>query len=294
VTSEVWPLVTRYFGRIPKGSLRAEEVVTQEPAQSGEKRFTASAETSPTLRVWWHAVPFVHKDRPAFVVLADLLSGRTGRLFKGLVLSRKVANTASAEMDAKKYAGIFEVEATVKEGSEPLAVEKAIDEEIASLQRTEVPPEELQKVQNETKANAYRRLASPFYIGLQLLWYDGLGDWREINRTSEATEAVTAADILRLARDYLTRENRTVGTFLRKEPPPGGHSGLEALPEGVRRMVEGGIAEIDKETDPKALRDGIGQLREREAHVPEDVRPAIEIMIHRAEERLLALEKAHP
>jgi predicted Zn-dependent peptidase len=39
-------------------------------------------------------------------------------------------------------------------------------------------------------------------------------------------DAVTAADIQRVARTYLTRENRTVGIFLRKaapaQPAPGG------------------------------------------------------------------------
>ena len=37
------------------------------------------------------------------------------------------------------------------------------------------PDAELQKVKNQAKANAYRRLSSPFFIHLQLMYYDGLG-----------------------------------------------------------------------------------------------------------------------
>ena len=53
----------RYFGRIPRGTTDPPEVVTDEPKQIGEKRYNAEAETPPTVRVWWHAVPFIHRDR---------------------------------------------------------------------------------------------------------------------------------------------------------------------------------------------------------------------------------------
>jgi predicted Zn-dependent peptidase len=298
VTAEVWPLLTRYFGRIPRGGVKASEVVTEEPAQLGEKRFNAAAETSPTVRMWWHGVPFLHKDRPVLELMSYLLSFRTGRLYKSLVLSRKIANEASATLDVKKYGGIFEIEATVKDGSEPAAVEKAIDEEIEAIQKTPVPPDELEKVKNEAEADAYRRLTSPFFIALQLMAYDALGDWREINLLSGEMARVSAEDIRRVAAAYLTKDNRTVGTFVRlPKPAPGGTAGdrdLAGLPEGVRSMVASGIAHIEKETDPRAVRDGIAQLKARKDTVPPEMKPAIELMIRRAEERLAVLEKEKP
>jgi predicted Zn-dependent peptidase len=90
----VRPLLERYFGRIPHGKTEPPEVVTSEPPQIGEKRFNAEAETSPTVRVWYHAVPFIHKDRTVVDLVTDVLSGRTGRLYKGLVTGRQVANDA--------------------------------------------------------------------------------------------------------------------------------------------------------------------------------------------------------
>ncbi len=105
----------------------------------------------------------------------------------------------------------------MKDGKEPAAVEAAVYEEIETLQKEPVPAEELQKVKNQAKANAYRRLSSPFFIDVQLLLYDGLGDWRYINTSADKVDAVTAADLQRVAREYLTAENRTVGVFLRKE-----------------------------------------------------------------------------
>jgi predicted Zn-dependent peptidase len=107
----------------------------------------------------------------------------------------------------------------VKDGKDPAAVEAAIYEEIERIQRDGLPPEELQKVKNQGKALAYRRLSSPAAILFQLLQYDALGDWRYINSYADEVDAATAADLQRVARAHLVKENRTVGVFLRK---PGG------------------------------------------------------------------------
>lgn len=230
-TAEVRPLVERYFGRIPRGTTDPPEVVTEEPKQIGEKRYNADAETAPTVRIWYHSVPFVHKDRTVVDLLSDVMSGRTGRLYKGLVQGREVANEVSASVDLKKYAGIFQIEAVVKDGKEPAAVEKALYEELDRLAREPVPAEELQKVKNQAKANAYRRLSSPFFIALQLMYYDGVGDWRYINTYSDEVDRVTAADLQRVAKETFARENRTVGVFLRKEG---------TAPEPAAPAAEGG------------------------------------------------------
>src|SRR4029450_11020633 len=126
----VRPLLERYFGRVPRGKTEPPEGVTTEPAQIGEKRFSAEAETSPTVRVWYHSVPFIHKDRTVMDLVTDVLSGRTGRLYKGLVTGRQVANDASASVDLKKYDGLIQVESTVKDGKDPAAVEQALYREL--------------------------------------------------------------------------------------------------------------------------------------------------------------------
>jgi predicted Zn-dependent peptidase len=215
-TAEVRPLIERYFGRVPRGRVDPPPVVTAEPRQIGEKRYNAEAETSPTVRIWYHSVPFVHKDRTAADLLSDVMSGRTGRLYKAVVEQKQLVNEISAGISLKKYAGIFEVEAVVKDGKDPAEAERAIDAELDRLTREPVSDAELQKVKNQAKANAYRRLSSPSFIHLQLMYYDGLGDWRYINTYSDEVDRVTAADLQRVAKETFTKENRTVGVFLRK------------------------------------------------------------------------------
>jgi predicted Zn-dependent peptidase len=309
--ADVKPVLERYFGRIPRGKSDPPEMVTEEPKQLGEKRFFASAETSPTVRIWWHAVPFVHKDAAPLDLLSDVLSGRTGRLYKGLVVGREVANEASASIDPRKYSGLFSLEAVVKDGKAPADVEKGVDEEIARLQNELVPADELQKVKNQAKANAYRRLSSPFSIAIQLLIYDGLGDWRYINNSAEKLDAVTAADLQRVAKTYLVKENRAVGIFTRKEasgPPqrspgdreqvgsPGFTPGvpddpeIAALPAETRDMARQQLAAIEAEKDPAKLKELLDGMQAQVAQVPEAMMPAFKLIQKRAQDRLAALE----
>jgi predicted Zn-dependent peptidase len=287
--AEVVPLLERYFGRIPRGTVEPPPVVTLEPKQVGEKRFNAEAETSPTVRIWWKTVPMLHKDTPALDLLSDVLSGRTGRLYKGLVLGRQVANASSASIDPRKYGGIFMLETTVKDGKEPAAAEAAVYEEIEKLQREPVPAEELQKVKNAYKANAYRRLSSPFFVGFQLVSYDALGDWRLINTSAEKADAVTAADLQRVAREYLTKENRTVATFLRKEGGAPEDPEVAKLPAEAQAMVRQALKQVEGETDKAKLEQMLAQMQQMAGQVPPEMKPAFELIQKRAGERLAAL-----
>jgi predicted Zn-dependent peptidase len=287
--AEVKPLLERYFGRIPRGAVEPAPVVTLEPKQLGEKRFNAEAETSPTVRIWWKTVPALHKDTPALDLLSDILSGRTGRLYKGLVLGRQVANASSASIDDRKYAGIFMVETTVKDGKEPSAAEAAVYEEIEKLQKEPVPAEELQKVKNAYKANAYRRLSSPFYVGFQLVRNDAMGDWRLINTAAERADAVTAADLQRVAQEYLTKETRTVATFLRKEGAAPEDPEIAKLPPQAQAMVRQAAKQIEGETDAAKLQQMAAQIQQMASQAPAEVKPAFDLILKKAGERLSAL-----
>jgi len=209
-------LAERYFGRIPRGAKPAPEVITTEVKQEAEKRMNAEADANPMVDILWHTVPFGHKDSYILSVLGELLSNRTGRLYKGLVLGSQTATDVSAGQDSRKWAGCFEVEVEVREGKTPAELENGIYAEIDKLKDSEVPAEELQKVKNNFAAAQYRRLTDNMSILQQALSYEGEGNWREINEENSKIQAVTAADIQRVAKLYLTKENRSVATYTRK------------------------------------------------------------------------------
>ncbi|HYG22259.1 MAG TPA: pitrilysin family protein [Verrucomicrobiae bacterium] len=206
----------KYFERIPRGTRNPPDVVTMEVPQLAEKRMYAEADTNPQVDILWHTVPFGHKDSYALDILSELLSTRTGRLYKDLVLGRGVATEAYATQGSQKFEGYFNAGGEVREGHTPEEVEKGIYENIERLKKEEVPAEELQKVKNNFAAAEYRRLTSNSAVLMHLIWNEGSGDWKEINEAGPKIQAVTAEDVKRVADRYFTKENRAVAIYTRK------------------------------------------------------------------------------
>ena len=214
-------------------------------------------------------MPFVHKDRTALDLLTDVLSGRTGRLYKGLVLGRQVANEVAASVDLKKYDGVVQIEAVVKDGKDPAAVEAAIYEEIERLQKEPVPAEELQKVKNQAKANAYRRLSSPSFIMFQLLIYDGPGRLAvHQHLRGRGGRGHRGGPPARGRAALRRRRTARSAIFLRKEGAAPDDPELAALPAQAQAMARQGLQQIEAETDAAKLREGIAQMRAGHGQAP--------------------------
>ena len=213
---KVATMAETYFGRIPRAKNNPPDLVTTEMPQSVEKRMNAEVAANPQVDIMWHTVPFAHKDSYALQILAQILSTHTGRLYKGLVLGSGVATDISASQNSQKWAGWFDISGEAAEGRTPEEVEKGIYAELDKLKHDPVPPEELQKVKNNFAAEQYRQLNSNQNILQNLIWNDGEGDWREINTAQPKLEAVTAADVMRVATEYFTKDNRAVAIFTRK------------------------------------------------------------------------------
>ena len=216
-------LAQQYFGRLRRGPRTPSAVRTREVSQQAEKRMSGHAETRPQTAIRFHTVADAHVDEAPLLVLSALLNGRTGRLYKSLVLEQKVAVQAGAGVNGLKYDGYFEVSGVAAPGSNPEDVERALLAELDSLGREPVGEHELQKVKNQQLAGDFRKLQSKFGLMVQLLSYEALGEWSNINTFSERIQAVTPEDIQGVAQRYFTETNRSVALYYTKEGtgPPG-------------------------------------------------------------------------
>jgi predicted Zn-dependent peptidase len=210
-------LAEKYFGRLKRSPEPPESVRTQEIEQRGEQRMTAYADTNPQVHIRYHTVAEGNKDEPALFVLAELLNGRTGRLYRSLVLEQQVANAASAAPEGRKWEGMFELRGIAKPGKTPEDVEKALYAEIEKLQSELVGERELQKVKNQFAASNYRRLQSDFALMFQILVAESNRGWETLNTDPPRFQAVTADDVQRVAKQYFKPENRNVLIFYTKK-----------------------------------------------------------------------------
>jgi predicted Zn-dependent peptidase len=283
-------LAKRYFGRLKRGPKDPEPVRTREVPQLAQARMTAFAETNPEAVIRYHGVADGHKDEPALVILADLLNGRTGRLYKSLVLEQGLANTASASQNGAKYEGYFEIRGVAKPGRTPEEVESAIYAELDKLKKEPVGDRELQKVKNQNAATDFRRLQSNFALMIQLLIRDSGRGWRFINTDPKLIQAVTTGDITRVANTYFAPENRTVAIYYRKKSQGAEAdpllSGLDNEERQQVQMLKAKLGELKKEQVQQILQ----QVEQQASQVPPENQDLMQVMRKILQERLKTFE----
>ena len=291
--AEVRELAERYFGRLARAERPAPDVVTLEAEQLAEKRMSAECDCQPQLQVRYHAVPFGHGDGYALDVVAGVLNGRTGRLYEQLVEGAEIASSAGAFYEARKYAGVFNLEAETKGDATPEQLLAAWDGIVAELIAEPVPEDELAKVKNRVSADTYRQLRDPFFLMIQLAIMDALGDWRYLNTVAERTNEVTAEDVQRVAAKYFEPSKRLVSLYYRKEGTEAKEtpSELEALPPEMRTALMSQAEAIAQIEDPAQLEIVLQQMEAQAAQVPEEMRPALDWMRGVIEERLAELQE---
>ncbi|MEW6302811.1 MAG: pitrilysin family protein [Verrucomicrobiota bacterium] len=282
----------KYFSRIPRGREDAAEVTTLEIKQPGEKRFYGEAESNPQVDILWHTVPFGHKDSYALRVLGQILSTRTGRLYKALVLGNEVATQVFAQQFNLKWDGCFNAGGEAKDGKTPEDVEQGIYAELEKLKTELVPERELQKVKNNFAASEYRKLASNHSILMQIINNEGNGNWREINEGGAKIQAVTAEDIKRVVNTYFTKEARTVAIYTRK---PGKSmaegdefAGLNEEQKPVMRKI---ASQIKAETNLEKLKAALEGIQSKADGVDAKLKPFIGAQIKVLQNRIAELEK---
>ena len=239
----------------------------------------------------WHSVPFGHPDSYVLDVISQILSDRTGRLYKGLVLGKEVATSVFARQDSRKWAGLFNAGGEAKEGATPGDVEQAIYAEIERLKTEDVPGKELQKVKNQFAAYEYRKLRNNFFILIQLIFYEGLGDWKEINEGGPKAQAVTTEDIKRVATKYFTRENRAVATYTRK---PGASKDedpdLVGLDEQQKAMIRRIASSLQSENDAEKLKQRLAAMAAQSGQVGDKEKQLMKIFRKKVEARIKEIE----
>ena len=291
-TDEAVKLCERYFGRIPRGETNPPEVITAEVEQKVEKRMTAEAEANPQVDILWHSPAAGHPDGHALDVLAAVLSGRSGRLHKSLVLESEVATSAFAHQMSRKYAGMFNIGGEAKEPNSPADVEAAIYAEVDRLKNEPVTERELQKVKNNFAAMAVRRTSSNFHLLLQLIQAEGTGDWRTINTEIPSILKVTAGDIQRVAKKYLVKENRTVATYTRKAgaavPDDPALAGLSADQQAVVRRI---TSQIKAEKNKERLQQQLSAMEAQLGQADQKQQGLMKIIMVKIAERLAELSE---
>ncbi|MFN3680540.1 MAG: M16 family metallopeptidase [Nitrospira sp.] len=221
------------FEPIPRGPSPPLSV-PQEPPQRGERRFVLKREAQvPFVMMGFHVPNYTSEDAYALSLLETLLSkGKSSRLYQNLVYDQKLALTVGADYNPLQAdPGLFYCYALVKPGTKPDAVEEALHREIVRLQQEWPTDLELQRAKNQLEAAHIFEQDSNFRRAMLLGEAETVGaGWRWEQHFLDRIRTVTPQDIQRVAKRYLTVDNRTVGILIPTPPPQQSSSSMVTTP----------------------------------------------------------------
>jgi zinc protease len=210
--------IDKYFGRIPKVETPLPRVDVKEPARTSEHRYTEYGANVPlpAIAVTYLVPRAADKDSDVLRIIDTLLSGGTSsRLYQSLVYNQQLAQSAESYADLREDASLFGLRVTLASGKKPEDAERSLFAEIKRLQNEPVSTAELEKAKNHLITNQFRERETN--AGKAHALGDAavvLGDPRRVNTDIERLQAITAADVERVARKYFTNANRVVIYYL--------------------------------------------------------------------------------
>ena len=205
-TAQVKAWVAKYFGDLPTGQAITRPTVEPVTLPAERRLVFEDRVQVPRLYVAWPTVGENSADEYALEFLAQILSGpRTARLTKALVYDRESAASVAAFNDANELAGAFIVIVTPRPGHPLGELEASADSIMARLQRDGPTADEMHRSAAGLEFDFVSALQSN--LGKAEMLTSGLvfhGDAAYYKTQYVRLEAVTAADVQRVANRYLT------------------------------------------------------------------------------------------
>jgi zinc protease len=221
-TDEILPKINAAFGKIPRGAL-APEVWVDELEQRGERRVTLKKEAElPFTLMFYHAPNLKSSDSFALDLLSVVLAGgRSSRLYHDLVYQKRLVRSIDTDYSAVSIdpAG-FSIYAQLLPGVEPARVETEIDGVVEKVKVDLVSERELVKAKNQVESAFVFAQDSIFGQAMKIGYYEATGGWRQMGNYLDGIRKVSREDIRRVARQYLVRDRRTIGTLIPTKEKP--------------------------------------------------------------------------
>ncbi|MCH8294035.1 insulinase family protein [Candidatus Poribacteria bacterium] len=216
---EVIALIERYFGDIPSQPLPP-AVTTVEPKQDGERRIEVEFDAEPQVMIGYHKPTAPHFDDYVLDIISAVLSqGRTSRLYKKLIeTGLAVSMDTTNGTPGARYNNLFVINGAPLAPNTTADFEGAVYEELEKLKIEPVSEKEFKRILKQVDARFIRDLSSNSGLAWQLASFEAFaGTWRYLVEWRETVHKITPEDIMRVAKTYFTKSNRTVATLVKKQ-----------------------------------------------------------------------------
>lgn len=226
--------VDQYFGPLKNPAKPQPKVTVKEPPRAKAGVFDGYGPNVPLPAVVlsFQGAAASSPDAPALKVLDAILSGgKSSRLYDSLVYEKQIAAEAFSNADLPHDPGLVALGAVMASGHTIQEGESALLAEVARLRNAPPSDAELAEAKNELVADALRERetiegrASALGYALRVA-----GDPNHVNTDLAAIQAVTAADVQRVAKAYLDPDRRMTIRYRPESERPKGEKAPVAPP----------------------------------------------------------------
>jgi zinc protease len=225
-SSEMLDRVIKYYGKL-KPSNGIPTVKAREPQQRGERRVTVKGEgVTNYVALAFHAPSATHEDYMPLVALDSVLCGASGLSFFGGGTSNRSSRLSKALVDTGYAADcgggvlptidpfLYSITATAMPGRAIADVESKLWEQIDAIRQAPVSQADLDKALKQTRAQVAFGTETVTNQAFWMGFSEVISDHSWFSTYLDRLSRVTVADVQRVANQYLTRDNVTVGHYL--------------------------------------------------------------------------------
>ncbi len=217
--NQVRQLAEAYFGRYqPRATPPALNVDKSD--QNEPRDFTLELISQPWYLEGFHRPGIEDSDHVVYSMIDSILTGgRTARLYKALVEPQIALDIGSSNgFPGDKQSSVLLLYGLTAPGHTVEEIAIGLEAELQRLKDEPVDVDTLERVKTQARAGLLGLLDSNNGMASLLAEYEAkTGDWRNVFAELQAIEAVSAADVQRVARATFRPENRTVGKLISAE-----------------------------------------------------------------------------
>lgn len=230
-------LIEKSFGAVARPARTLSNTWTREATRDGTREVTVRRVGDQQLAaVLYPTAAGSHNDAAAVAVLSDILgSSPNGRLYKKLVENKQAVNVNEmafqlAEPGYVMFLAVLNKEQKIEQAKSTLI------ETVEGLAKEPVTEAELKRAKTSLLNDIEKTINDPQRLCVAMSESIALGDWRLFFIERDRIEALTVADVQRVAQHYLKQDNRSYGQYLPVENPD--RAEIPATPD-VAKLVDG-------------------------------------------------------
>lgn len=218
--------IDRYLAPIPRRPRNTSlKIAVAEPPRTTPRLVNAYATNivQPAIATHWKMPPYAHRDVAVIDVLdAVLTRGRNSRLYRAMIEKGLATQTVTSFNDYEEI-GSYGIVAMLAAGASLEEAERVLAAELARMRAEPVSDAELAEAKNELVASSLRQRET--YSNRATEMAEALvrsGDPRMADKRVAQIQSVTAADVQRVARQYLAPEARVDFRYRNETERPAG------------------------------------------------------------------------